>query len=545
VTDDPIPPEVAPAVGEGMPAGDPRPEPSLFERAFALGQPYLWARWLFLRALGAIFFSAFLSLAGPIHGLIGPGGILPARDYLQDVAAQLGPIQRVWFAPSFLWFGAGDGALTVLVGVGFVASALLILNVWPRAAIAVAGLAFLSFVAVGEEFALYQSDGMLLEAAFASLFFAPRGWRPGLGASSPPSWAALFLLRWEWFRIYFESGIVKILSGDRQWAELTAMDHYYENGPLPTWIGWYAQHLPHGFHAFTGVLTFVVELGVVWLAWPTRWTRLVCFAIVTPFQVGIILTANYAFLNYLVLVFGVLLLDDRHFARLGLRTKAPLAPPFVGLQPWRAWRAHGTAFALGWVFYVTVMTGLHVPPHIPLAIPVRVVEPARIANAYGLFAVMTEARYELEFQATADGDRWVPYRFKFKPQDPYEAPGIYAPYQPRFEWNLWFASLGWGRGNEWVVETELRLMNRSPSVLALFREDPLHGRSPRRVRVLKWQYWFTSAEERRETGAWWTRKKIGLYAPMLEREEDGTIAIVRGGEEAGSSAPSSVESDSN
>jgi hypothetical protein len=541
VSDDPIPPEVVPVAGEDVPAGDLGLEPSLVERAFGTGQPYLWARWLFLRALGAIFFSAFLSLAGPIHGLIGPRGILPAGEYLQDVAAQLGPIQRVWFAPSFLWFGAGEAALTALVSVGVVASVLLVLNVWPRGAIAVAGLAFLSFIAVAEEFALYQSDGMLLEAAFISLFFAPRGWRPGLGARSPPTRAALFLLRWEWFRIYFESGLVKILSGDRQWAALIAMDHYYENGPLPTWIGWYAQHLPHEFHAFTVVLTFAVELGVVWLAWPTRWTRLVCFAIVTPFQVGIILTANYAFLNYLVLVLGVLLVDDRHFARLGLRTEEPVALPFVGA---RRWRGYGAAFALGWVFYVTIMTGLHVPPHIPLSIPVRLVEPARIANAYGLFAVMTEARYELEFQAATDGANWVPYRFEFKPQDPKEAPGIYAPYQPRFEWNLWFASLGWGRGNEWVVETELRLMNRSPSVLALFREDPLHGESPRRVRIIKWQYWFTSAEERRKTGAWWTRKEIGLYAPMLEREPDGTIAIVRGGEE-GSLAPTSVESDSN
>ena len=508
---------------------EPALEPSLFERAFVRGRPYLWARWLFLRALGAIFFSAFLSLASPIHGLIGPLGILPARDYLQDVAAQLGPVQRVWLAPSFLWLGAGDGALTALVVVGFGASLLLVANVWPRGAIAVAGLAFLSFIAVAQEFAMYQSDGMLLEAAFLSLFFAPPGWRPGLGEGSPPSWASLFLLRWEWFRIYFESGLVKILSHDPQWAAFTAMDHYYENGPLPTWIGWYAQHLPHGFHAFTVLLTFVVELGVVWLAWPGRRWRLVCFAIVTPFQIGIILTANYAFLNYLVLVLGVLLLDDEHLARIGLRRAIPRERRLS--QGWAGWRARGAAFVLGWVFYVTVMTGLHVPPDTPLALPVRLVEPLRIANAYGLFAVMTEARYELEFQATRDGVAWVPYRFRFKPQALDEAPGIYAPYQPRFEWNLWFASLGWGRGNEWVVDAEARLMERSPPVLALFREDPLHGDPPLRVRIVKWQYWFTSAEEHRRTGAWWTRKEIGLYAPMLERKGDGTIGLAgRGGD---------------
>ena len=43
---------------------------------------------------------------------------------------------------------------------------------------------------------------------------------------------------------------------------------------------------------------------------PRRW-RIVCFFIVTPWQIGVILTANYTFLNYLVLALGVLLLDDR------------------------------------------------------------------------------------------------------------------------------------------------------------------------------------------------------------------------------------------
>ncbi|HEY0781852.1 MAG TPA: lipase maturation factor family protein, partial [Thermoanaerobaculia bacterium] len=194
---------------------------------------------------------------------------------------------------------------------GMVAALLLTANVWPRATIAVCFVLFLSFVSAARDFSAYQSDGMLLEAAFLSFFFAPRGLWPGLGADRPPSVASLFLLRWEWFRIYFESGVVKLASGDEQWRHLTAMDHYYENGPLPTWIGWYAHQLPHGFHAAVALLTLVVELGVVWLAWLPRPFRLACFAVATALQIGIIATANYAFLNYLVLALGFLLLDDR------------------------------------------------------------------------------------------------------------------------------------------------------------------------------------------------------------------------------------------
>ena len=67
---------------------------------------FLKARWLFLRALGVIFFSAFLSLLFQIRGLIGPEGILPAADYLPRVAQYFGAL-RFWFAPTLLWRAAG------------------------------------------------------------------------------------------------------------------------------------------------------------------------------------------------------------------------------------------------------------------------------------------------------------------------------------------------------------------------------------------------------------------------------------------------------
>ncbi|MFL6194745.1 MAG: lipase maturation factor family protein, partial [Thermoanaerobaculia bacterium] len=318
----------------------------LFAPGFTAGRSVLWPRWIFLRCLGLIFFSAFYSLAFQIKGLIGPRGILPAGEYLAEAARILPGASRFWQVPTVLWLDAADPALTALVWGGLIASVLLVLNVWPRITIAVCFVLFLSFISAAQAFSSYQSDGMLLEAAFLSLFFAPRGIRPGLGAASPPSRASLFLLCWEWFRIYFESGLVKLLSGEEQWRNLTAMDHYYENGPLPSWIGWYVQQwLPHGFHAATAAATLLLELVVVWLAWLPRRFRLACFLIVTPFQVGIILTANYAFLNYLVLVLGFLLLDDRALARIGLKV-----PPAAESRPMPRWRTAGAAFVLTWIF---------------------------------------------------------------------------------------------------------------------------------------------------------------------------------------------------
>jgi hypothetical protein len=282
-------------------------------------------RWMFLRALGLIYFSAFFSLVFQGRGLIGPTGILSAQRYLAEVTSGLGHWQRIWYAPTLLWFSSGSWMLIVICCVGLLASLFLIINFWPRLMLALCFVGFLSFVAAAQDFSGYQSDGMLLEAGFISLFFAPAGLRPGLARSQPVSRASLFLLQWEWFRIYFQSGVVKLLSGDPEWRNFTAMDEYYQNGPLPTWIGWYAQHLPHWFHAGTVYATLAMELGLVWMLFlPRRW-RIVLFLIVTPWQIAVILTANYAFLNYLVLAMGILLLDDDFLISLSRREFASFA----------------------------------------------------------------------------------------------------------------------------------------------------------------------------------------------------------------------------
>jgi hypothetical protein len=503
----------------GASAGPAAAPPSYLHRLFGRWCPpgssvYLWSRWLFLRALGLIFFSAFYSLAFQIHGLIGPRGILPAADYLRLIARSYSG-QRFWLAPTLLWLGAGDAALTALVVVGFVASAALVANLWPRTSLVVATVAFMSFVTAAQDFSSYQSDGMLLEAGFLSLFLAPPGLRPRLGAAHPPSWASLWLLRWEWFRIYFESGVVKLASGEPQWRNLTAMDRYYENGPLPTWLGWYAHQLPHGFHAAVALLTLVVELGLVWLIFLPRRYRLATALVVTPLQIGIILTANYAFLNYLVLVLGVLLVDDAAWERLGFK---PVAACPVG-QP-RTWRLIAVAATLAWVFYATLVALVPRAVPRPLLAPALALEPLRIANRYGLFAVMTRARFEIEFQGSRDGRAWTAYPFRYKPQDPMWPPGIYAPYQPRFEWNLWFASLASWETYPWVLAAEARLLAAEPAVLRLFAGDPFRGERPRAVRTVLWQYWFTDRATRAKTGAWWRRRFLGLYAPQID---DSTI----------------------
>src|ERR1700722_18295997 len=79
-------------------------------------------RWLFLRALGCIYFSAFFSLIFQIRGLISPEGVLPAGEYLRALSGSVSHARALWFAPTLLWLASGPHMLIALCWVGMLAS---------------------------------------------------------------------------------------------------------------------------------------------------------------------------------------------------------------------------------------------------------------------------------------------------------------------------------------------------------------------------------------------------------------------------------------
>ena len=493
---------------------------------------HLVGRWLFLRALGLIYFSAFFALLFQILGLVGTNGILPANLYLERLQAA-GAV-RFWYAPTIFWLFASNHALMAMMWIGLLGSILIVLNIAPRAALIMCFLAYLSFIAVSQDFGQYQSDGMLLEAGFLALFLAPAGLRPRLGRASLPSRAAHTLLLWEWFRIYFESGLVKLQSGDPTWRNLTAMYEYYQNGPLPTWIGWYLEQLPHAFQKFTAGLTLVMELILIFAVFLPRTAsqrrrgvihsvRLGVFVLVTLWQIAVIATANYAFLNYLVLILAFLLLDDETYARFiparfRFQPASPASPARDGgvRKHLHAIQTAVATVCLTLIAYVTTAELVQmIAPAFPiLQSPILALEPFRIANSYGLFANMTPHRYEIEFQGSNDGTHWTPYPFRYKPQNPADRPRIYAPYQPRFDWNLWFASLGPWQDSPIVPLTEQRLLEGDREVLGLFASDPFRQAPPKQVRACCISI---GSALRRKSAPGTSGGRGGTWAPMLQR----------------------------
>jgi hypothetical protein len=94
-------------------------------------------------------------------------------------------------------------------------------------------------------------------------------------------------------------------------------------------------------------------------------------------------------------------------------------------------------------------------------------------------------------------------------------PAFVAPYQPRLDWQMWFAALGSPRDDPWILTFELRLLQNSPPVLALLQNNPFPKSPPKFVRAMLYEYHFTNRAERRATGDWWRRKFLHPYLQPL------------------------------
>ena len=105
--------------------------------------------------------------------------------------------------------------------------------------------------------------------------------------------------------------------------------------------------------------------------------------------------------------------------------------------------------------------------------------PLEIVNSYGLFAVMTTFRMEIVVEGSADGNTWQPYEFRYKPGDVNTAPRWVAPFQPRLDWQMWFAALSSYQSNPWFVNFVVKLLEGSPAVEELLATNPFPGMPPR------------------------------------------------------------------
>ncbi|HWI59843.1 MAG TPA: lipase maturation factor family protein [Bacillota bacterium] len=483
---------------------------------------YALSGWLFLRLLGFIYLAAFLSLATQIKGLAGREGILPAAEFLQS--RMRWGMSRFYRLPTLCWFNASDRFLSVLCWSGALLALLLVLGIAPLFMLVLLWADYLSLFVVCRLFLSYQWDILLLETGFGAIFLAPIEVLPHFPPSSAPPFVVVWLLWWLLFRLLFSSGVVKLRSGDPTWRNLSALCHHYETQPLPTPLAWHAHQLSAWFHKLSAVMMLGVELIVPFFIFgpaPLRYVAATSFILL---MLLIQLTGNYSFFNLLSIALSFLLLDDQAL-RSTFQWLIPSMPLSLAAAPlWRNWLGLGIAAFLLGLSAEPVLRLFRFDFQWPKRLGnfVELLTPFRLVNSYGLFAVMTTERPEIIVEGSRDGVTWLAYDFKWKPGPVERAPRFVAPHQPRLDWQLWFAALGYYPNHPWVLRFLTRLLEGSPAVLALLRTNPFPESPPRYVRGILYEYRFTTRAQRRATGAWWRRERRGDYCPILELNPDNS-----------------------
>jgi len=337
---------------------------------------------------------------------------------------------------------------------------------------------------------------LLLETGFAGILLAPWGLRPSYSAPVPR--VTLWVFRFLIFRLMLESGAAKLLSGDPTWRNLTALKYHYETQPLPTPVAWYTHQLPLFFQKLSVIGVFVVELIAPFFFFTKRRVCIIAAVATIALQLLIALTGNYTFFNLLAILLCVFLFN----VKIAERTPAIVSVIGVAL------------ITLGVIQLVT-MSGIVPEFPQPIAWIQLHADTFHVMSQYGLFANMTTTRPEIIIEGSDDGVQWRAYEFKYKPGDVKRRLPWVAPYQPRLDWQMWFAALSSPRQNPWFSRLIVRLLEGQAEVTNLLAVNPFPDKPPHFIRAEVYDYHFTGWSTRRTTGAIWSRTPLGEYFPVV------------------------------
>ncbi|WP_282692653.1 lipase maturation factor family protein [Streptomyces sp. CC208A] len=459
--------------------------------------PELWlSRTVFQRGLAVLYCVAFLSAALQFRALIGERGMLPVPDFLRRTT----PLR----SPSLFHWRYSDRLFAAVAWTGVVLAVALAAGAGDAVPLAVAMLLwlvlwglYLSIVNVGQTWYGFGWESLLLETGFLAVFL-------GNDDIAPPV-LVLFLLRWLLFRVEFGAGLIKI-RGDACWRKLTCLYHHHETQPMPGPLSWFFHRMPGPLHRVEAAANHVVQLGVPFLLFAPQPVASVAAGLMIVTQLWLVLSGNFAWLNWLTIVLAVPALDLSSFTGDRPRPDPPL-------------------------WYVALVLALAVMVLVRSYRPVRNLlsrhqamnrsyDPFHLVNTYGAFGTVGRVRDEIVIEGTSDPDpgpdaEWREYGFKGKPGDPRRLPRQFAPYHLRLDWLMWFAALSPGYAGDWFGPFVERLLTGDRDTLRLLAHNPFPDAPPVHVRARLYRYRFSTWHELRTTGAWWQRRLLRTYMPQV------------------------------
>jgi hypothetical protein len=480
---------------------------------------YWLTRFVILRLLGFVYFVAFLAAANQIVPLVGEHGLLPAKDFLERVGSYFGSRPEGFLQlPSLFWFGVSDPFLKTAAWVGAGLSLIVLFGYANAILMAMLWALYMSFIHIGQDWYSYGWEIQLLETGFLAIFLCPLlDGRPF--PRRPPPKLVIWLFRWLIFRIMLGAGLIK-LRGDPCWRDLTCLYYHYETQPIPNPMSWWLHFRPHWFHKFGVLWNHFIELVVPWFAFYPRIGRHIAGILLVSFQVVLILSGNLSFLNWLTIVPGLACFDDSLLSKLLPRQLNEwVARVTESARPARAQEL----IAIGLTVLVAAFS---IAPVANMISSQQIMNTSfnrlHLVNTYGAFGSVDRTRMEIIFEGTDEAvlteqTRWKEYEFKAKPGNPHRRPAIVAPYQPRIDWQIWFAAMSTPQEYPWTVHFVWKLLHNDPGTLSLIANNPFPDKPPRYIRAQYYEYHFAKPGD--PTGAWWERRLVGNWLPPLSVED--------------------------
>ncbi len=490
---------------------------------------YWLTRVVFLRFLGFIYFIAFFSLAKQLGPLIGSNGLLPANLYLERLETAYGSgLSSFLKVPTVFWADCSDPVLYAFCYVGVVLAVLLFCGFGNGILLVLIWFLYMSFVHIGQLFYGYGWEMLLLEVGFLAIFLRPPLRTGFLPLRAPPPKVVFWMLRWVLFRVMFGAGLIK-LRGDECWRDLTCMVYHYETQPIPNPISWYLHQMPLWMHQAGVIWNHFIELIVPWLLFGPRIVRIIAGVLLVSFQLMLIISGNLSWLNWLTIAVCIACFDDKVLK-------------FLFSKKFLAAYDHAKSIASSsWArkICLCVLTGLiaylSIKPIQNLTSREQKMNSSfdrlHLVNTYGAFGHIGKKRYEIIMAGTTDkvassSSKWLEYEFKCKPGDIYRRPILVAPFHYRVDWQIWFAAMQNYQTNPWLIHLVYKLLQNDEGALTLIDKNPFDKTSPPKlIRLELYEYEFTDFND--DTGAWWRRKRLGLYAPPLSLENPSFLKFIK------------------
>ena len=461
--------------------------------------PEYWLGRLILeRGIAVVYVFAFVAAARQFRALIGEHGLLPVPRYLAGQSFRQTPsVFHVHYSDRFFatvaWLGA---LLSAAMAVGLAgvlplwAAVLLWLLLW---------VLYLSIVNVGQTWYSFGWESLLLEAGFLAIFL-------GNDRVAPPL-LAMWLARLLLFRLEFGAGLIK-LRGDSCWRDLTALYYHHETQPMPGPLSWFFHHLPKPLHRVEVLGNHFAQLIVPFGLFAPQPVASIAGAIVVITQLWLVVSGNFAWLNWLTILLGCSVIDASSAATV---LPIPKPPALAAVPPWFA--------GLVIVFAVLTVMMTYYPVRNMISRRQRMnmsFNAYHLINTYGAFGTIGRTRREVVIEGTdepevTDATVWKEYEFKGKPGAVRRVPAQWAPYHLRLDWLMWFAAISPRYAYPWLRPFMLRLLQNDPATLRLLRHNPFPASPPRYVRAQLYRYRFTTAAELRRDHAWWHRTLEGSY----------------------------------